>query len=67
MSSPTADLTSMALPVLAARYDCDLTDAATILREWSENTGIEVENIAAWVLWEAPTLESSTRAELVAS
>jgi hypothetical protein len=64
MSSST-DLTSMALPVLARRYDCDLTEAASIIREWAENTCIDVENVAAWVLWEAPTLESTTAPQLV--
>lgn len=65
MATPTADLTSMALPVLARRYDCDLVEAETILREWSENTCIDVENVAAWVLWEAPSLETTAPAELV--
>lgn len=64
MSSPT-DLTSMALPVLARRYDCDLAQAATILQEWADNTCVDVENVAAWVLWEAPALESTTARELV--
>jgi hypothetical protein len=41
MASPTTtDLTAMALPVLARRYDCDLTEADAILHEWSENTCI---------------------------
>jgi hypothetical protein len=65
MATPTADLTSMALPVLARRYDCDLVEAESILHEWSENTCIDVENVAAWVLWEAPTLETTTPADLV--
>ena len=64
MSSPT-DLTSMALPVLARRYDCDLNEAESILEEWAENTCIDRENVAAWVLWEAPTLESTRAPELV--
>lgn len=65
MATPTADLTSMALPVLARRYDCDLVEAETILREWSENTCIDVENVAAWVLWKAPSLETTAPTELV--
>jgi hypothetical protein len=66
MASPTTtDLTAMALPVLARRYDCDLIEAEAILREWSENTCIDVEQVAAWVLWEAPTLESTTAPALV--
>jgi hypothetical protein len=64
MSSPT-DLTSMALPVLARRYDCDLTEASTILQEWADNTFIDVENVAAWVLWEAPALETTAAPDLV--
>jgi hypothetical protein len=65
MATPTADLTSMALPVLARRYDCDLVEAESILQEWSENTCIRVEDVAAWVLWEAPTLETTRGPELV--
>ncbi len=63
--SSTTDLASMALPVLARRYDCDLAEADAILREWAQNTCIDVENVAAWVLWEAPTLESTAAPELV--
>ena len=61
----STDLSTLARPVLARRYDCDLAEAGAMLEEWATNTGIDVENVAAWVLWEAPALESA--GELVSS
>ena len=53
MSSP-ADVTAVAVAVLARRYDCELTEAAAMLQHWSQTTSIDAEDIAAWITRDPP-------------